>query len=72
MADYKKMYLKMFNAAEDMINTMEQSAADLTAASKILIAAQQACEEMYMADPEEEEPEQEEPIFQEAQTPEGE
>ena len=34
MADYKEMYLKLFRATEKAINE--------------LIAAQQACEEMYM------------------------
>lgn len=35
MPDYKEMYLKMFQASEDAIN--------------ILIAAQRACEELYIS-----------------------
>lgn len=54
MPDYKKMYLKIFNAAEDAINVAEQAAASLESAAKALIAAQQACEEMYISDPDEE------------------
>ncbi len=38
MPDYKKMYLTMLQATEDAINT--------------LIAAQQACEELYLRDTE--------------------
>ena len=38
MPDYKKMYLTMLRATEDAIN--------------ILIAAQQACEELYLRDTE--------------------
>ena len=34
MPDYKKMYLRLFNATEDAIN--------------LLIAAQRACEDMYI------------------------
>ena len=35
MEDYKKLYLKLFGAAEDAIN--------------LLIAAQRECEELYLA-----------------------
>jgi len=38
MADYKELYLKMFRASEEAIN--------------LLIAAQQACEELYISQPE--------------------
>ena len=38
MIDYKKLYLKMFNASEDAI--------------QILIAAQRECEEIIMSDEE--------------------
>ena len=38
MPDYKEMYFKLFRASEAAIN--------------ILIAAQQACEELYISQPE--------------------
>lgn len=38
MADYKEMYLALFRATEKAIET--------------LVAAQQACEEMYLSSPE--------------------
>lgn len=38
MADYKKMYLKMFQASEQAVN--------------ILIEAQQVCEQLYISSPE--------------------
>lgn len=38
MPDYKEMYLKMFRASEQAVS--------------ILIAAQQACEELYISSPE--------------------
>ncbi|WP_312159983.1 hypothetical protein [Oscillibacter sp.] len=38
MADYKELYLKLFQASEEAI--------------KLLIAAQQACEELYINPPE--------------------
>ncbi len=38
MPDYKKMYLTLFKASEDAINT--------------LIAAQRECEEIYLSSPE--------------------
>lgn len=44
MPDYKEMYFKMVNAAEDAMN--------------ILIKAQRECEEMYLSDPEEAESKQ--------------
>ena len=48
MADYKKMYLTMFNATEDAINALEN-------VRQSLIQAQQDCEELYVfADQDEE------------------
>ena len=44
MVDYKKMYLTLFNATEDAINTMEN-------ARQALIQAQRECEEMYISGP---------------------
>ena len=38
MVDYKELYLKMFRATEDAV--------------RILIAAQQECEELYLSAPE--------------------
>lgn len=38
MPDYKETYLKMFRASEEAVN--------------ILIAAQRACEELYISSPE--------------------
>lgn len=40
MTNYKKMYLKMFQASEEAIN--------------LLIAAQQSCEELYINQPDRE------------------
>lgn len=54
MPDYKTMYLKLFNAAEDAINVAERVAAELESTAEALIAAQRECEEMYISDPEEE------------------
>ena len=48
MVDYKKMYLTMFNATEDAINTMEK-------VIQSLIQAQQDCEELYISAPEQDE-----------------
>ena len=48
MVDYKKMYLTMFNATEDAINTMEN-------VRQALIDAQQKCEELYVSAPEQDE-----------------
>lgn len=45
MPDYKEMYLKMMRASEKALREME-------AASAELIAAQRACEEMYISQPE--------------------
>ncbi len=42
MADYKKMYLTLFNATEDAINTMEN-------VRQALIQAQRECEELYIS-----------------------
>ena len=42
MPDYKEMYLKMMRASEKALREME-------AASAGLIAAQRACEEMYLS-----------------------
>lgn len=46
MADYKEMYLALFRATEEAIST--------------LVAAQQECEEMYIAAEEEDKKDQEE------------
>ena len=48
MADYKKMYLTMFNATEDAINALEN-------VRQALIQAQQDCEELYISAPEQDE-----------------
>ena len=48
MADYKKMYLTMFNAAEDAINALEN-------VRQALINAQRDCEELYISAPEQDE-----------------
>ena len=48
MVDYKKMYLTMFNATEDAINTMEN-------VRQSLINAQRECEELYISAPEQDE-----------------
>ena len=48
MVDYKKMYLTMFNAAEDAINALEN-------VRQALIQAQQECEELYISAPEQDE-----------------
>ena len=45
MADYKKMYLTMFNATEDAINALES-------VRQALINAQRECEELYISAPE--------------------
>ena len=50
MVDYKKMYLTLFNATEDAINTMEN-------ARQALIQAQQDCEELYVSAEQDEESE---------------
>ena len=42
MVDYKKMYLTMFNATEDAINTMEN-------VRQALIQAQRECEVLYIS-----------------------
>ena len=44
MVDYKKMYLTLFNATEDAINTMEN-------VTQALIQAQRECEELYISAP---------------------
>ncbi|MCI9506774.1 MAG: hypothetical protein HFF62_09325 [Oscillospiraceae bacterium] len=44
MVDYKKMYLTLFNATEDAINTMEN-------VRQALIQAQRECEELYVSAP---------------------
>ncbi len=48
MADYKKMYLTLFNATEDAINTMEN-------VRQSLIQAQRDCEELYISASEQDE-----------------
>ncbi len=45
MPNYKEMYLKMMRASEKALRQME-------AASSELIAAQRACEELYLSAPE--------------------
>ena len=50
MVDYKKMYLTMFNATEDAINTMEN-------VRQALIQAQWECEELYVSAEQDEESE---------------
>ena len=50
MVDYKKMYLTLFNATEDAINTMEN-------ARQALIQAQRECEELYVSAEQDEESE---------------
>ena len=50
MVDYKKMYLTLFNATEDAINTMEN-------VRQALIQAQRACEELYVSAEQDEESE---------------
>ena len=48
MVDYKKMYLTLFNATEDAINTMEN-------VRQALIQAQRECEELYISASEQDE-----------------
>ena len=48
MVDYKKMYLTLFNATEDAINTMEN-------VIQSLIQAQRECEELYISGQDQEE-----------------
>ena len=48
MVDYKKMYLTLFNATEDAINTMEN-------VRQSLIQAQRECEELYISASEQDE-----------------
>ena len=50
MVDYKKMYLTLFNATEDAINTMEN-------VRQALIQAQRECEELYVSAEQDEESE---------------
>ena len=50
MADYKKMYLTLFNATEDAINALEN-------VRQSLIQAQQDCEELYVSADQDEESE---------------
>ena len=50
MVDYKKMYLTLFNATEDAINTLEN-------VTQALIQAQRECEELYVSAEQDEEPE---------------
>ena len=50
MVDYKKMYLTLFNATEDAINTMEN-------VRQSLINAQRECEELYVSADQDEESE---------------
>ena len=46
MEIYQRMYYKLFNAVTDAIRILPES----SNAAKILIAAQQECEEMYMSE----------------------
>lgn len=48
MEIYKKMYLKLFNAVSDVIKLLPEN----SAAAKLLIKAQQECEEMFMSEDE--------------------
>ena len=48
MADYKKMYLTLFNATEDALNTTEN-------VRQSLIQAQRDCEELYISASEQDE-----------------
>ena len=50
---YQKMYLRMFNAATDALAHMEEQ--NFGIARELLIAAQQACEEIYLEESPEEE-----------------
>ncbi len=47
MCDFKAMYLKLFAAAADAVEALEQNDPDL--AQAILIRAQQVAEEMYIS-----------------------
>ena len=50
MADYKKMYLTMFHASEDVLNLLagcRDNEETLQLAISILAAAQQRCEDIY-------------------------
>ena len=44
--DWKKMYIKMVAASEDALELLEQGQPFL--AKKVLIEAEQECEEMYI------------------------
>lgn len=46
MADYKSMYLHLFNAATDAIELIRAGKTD--EAEKRLMAAQQECEDIYI------------------------
>ena len=46
MADFKKMYLTLFNAITDALAFLNRG--DVLAAKQILITAQQETEEMYI------------------------
>ena len=46
-ADYKKMYLTMYNAASDAFKVLLHD--DIAAASYIIIKAQLLCEEIYVS-----------------------
>ena len=50
---YKKMYLRLFNAVSDSLTAMEQM--NYGEARRLLMQAQQACEELFL-DGEEEKP----------------
>ena len=51
MTDYKKMYITMFQAAEDALELLVGCAGDIDALQKavnVLAAAQQKCEDIYV------------------------
>ena len=45
--DYKDVYLRLFNAVTDALEDLARN--DIQAAKARLIAAQQMCEDMYIA-----------------------
>ena len=51
MADYQKMYLVLFDAVENLLERLDNSANDLVIKSEIaesLCQAQQRCEDIYV------------------------
>ena len=51
---YKKMYLRLFNAVSDSLTAMEQM--NYGEARRLLMQAQQSCEELFLDSEEEEAP----------------